>query len=89
MAEAIVLISSETGISVEEDTYRELELKDIFEKIIGRKEVKKAATVTGPYDIVAWIESDDIDEITGPIVDEIRSLPGVRETLTSVVVRSK
>lgn len=89
MAEAIVLIKTGTSVRVDEDTFREVGLADIFGEVAKMKEVKKAATVTGPYDIVAWIEADDIEEITGPLVDRIRAFEGVRETLTNVVVRSK
>lgn len=89
LAEAIVLISTETSVRVDEDTLREVGLGDIFEKVAGMESVKKVATVTGPYDIIAWLESEEIDEITGPIVDTIRALEGVKTTLTNVVVRSK
>ncbi len=88
MAEAIVLIKTGTSVKVDENSFREVELGDIFEEIANMKEVKKAAEVTGPYDLIAWIEADDMDEITGPLVDRIRALEGVRETLTNVVVRS-
>lgn len=89
MAEAIVLIRTGTSVKVSEDTFQKVELGDIFEEVANMKEVKKAAEVTGPYDLIAWIEADDIDEITGPLVDRIRAFEGVRETLTNVVVRSK
>ncbi|KXB08412.1 hypothetical protein AKJ56_01405 [candidate division MSBL1 archaeon SCGC-AAA382N08] len=82
------MISTETSVRVDEDTYREVGLGDIFERIAGMDGIVKVATVTGPYDIVAWVEADDIDEITGPLVDEIRAFQGVRETLTNVVVSS-
>lgn len=88
MAEAIVLVRTGTSVQVEEDAYRKVELKDVFEKVAKMREVEEVATVTGPYDIVAWIKAEDIEEITGPLVDEIRALPGVGETLTNVVVRS-
>lgn len=89
LAEAIVLISTETSVRVDKDTYREVGLKEIFEKVSGMEEVKNLATVTGPYDIIAWLEADDIEEITGPLVDKIRAFEGVRQTLTNVVVRSR
>lgn len=89
MAEAIVLIKTGAGVRIDENAFREVGLGDIFEEVAKMKEVRKVATVTGPYDIVAWIEADDIDEITGPLVDRIRAFEGVRETLTNVVVRSK
>lgn len=89
MAEAIALISTETSVRVEDNAYREVGLGDVFERIAGMEEVDRIATVTGPYDIVAWLKHDDIDEITGPILDRIRAFEGVRKTLTNVVVRSK
>ncbi|KXA92026.1 hypothetical protein AKJ64_04240 [candidate division MSBL1 archaeon SCGC-AAA259E17] len=82
-------MSTETSVRVDKDTYREVGLKEIFEKVAGMEEVKNLATVTGPYDIIAWLEADDIEEITGPLVDKIRAFKGVRQTLTNVVVRSR
>lgn len=89
MAEAIVLISTETSVRVDEDAYREVGLGDVFERIAGMEEIDRIATVTGPYDIIVWLKHDDIDEITGPLLDKIRAFEGVRKTLTNVVVRSK
>lgn len=89
MAEALVLIETETSVKVEEDTLREVGLEEIFRKVAGMKEVTKAATITGNYDIVAWMKTDDIDEITGPLVDRIRAFEGVKKTVTNVIIRSK
>ncbi len=89
LAQAIVLVSTETSMRVDEDTLREVSLEEIFDRIAGMEGTREIAEVTGPYDLVVWIEADHIEEITGPMVDKIRALEGVRKTLTNVVVRSK
>ncbi len=89
LAEAIVLIDTETSVQVEEDSYREVGLEEIFKKVINLKGVEKAAEITGPHDIIAWLESDDIEDITDDLVDKIRAFEGVKNTMTNVVVRSK
>ncbi len=89
LAEAIVLIDTETSVQVEEDSYREVGLEEVFKKVKNMKGVKKIAEITGPHDIVAWLESDDIEDITGEMVDRIRAFEGVKNTLTNVVVRSE
>ncbi len=89
MAEAIVLIETETGVQVEEDSYREIGLEEVYRKITKISEVKHAAEITGPYDVMAWLEADNIEDITGNLVDKIRAFEGVQNTLTNVVVRSE
>lgn len=89
MSEAIVLIETESGPKIEEDTYTEVELEEVFGKIADLEEVKSAAEVTGPYDIIAWLEADDVEHITEELVKKIRTFPGVADSLTNIVVKSK
>lgn len=46
-----------------------------------------AADITfGPYDAVAQVEADNLDHIGRIVIHEIRTLPGVVDTLTCVAV---
>lgn len=59
---------------------------DVFKKLRAIEGVKKAEAVAGPYDIVARIEVDSLEKLTKAIFGEIRSIPGVTNTTTLIVV---
>jgi DNA-binding Lrp family transcriptional regulator len=42
--------------------------------------------VTGPYDVIVYLESRDFDDMGSTILEKIRTLPGVKETLTCMVI---
>jgi len=48
--------------------------------------VKTAHSVTGPYDVVTYVEADSISVLGDFIVTKIQALPGVLRTLTNVVI---
>ncbi len=41
----------------------------------------------GPYDAVAQVEADDLDTLSRIVIREIRTLPGVLDTLTCLAVQ--
>src|SRR5437667_10949870 len=43
--------------------------------------------VTGPYDVIALLESDDLDKMGRAITDGIQRVDGVQRTTTCLVVR--
>ncbi len=49
--------------------------------------VRTADVVTGPYDIIVFVEVPNQDELGRLVINKIHSLEGVREALTCVVVR--
>lgn len=52
-------------------------------------EAKVAAVdaVTGPFDVIAQIDSDDLDKLGRAITDAIQQVDGVQRTTTCLVVR--
>ena len=48
--------------------------------------VKTAHTVTGPYDVVTYVETESISILGDFIVTKIQAIPGVLRTLTNVVI---
>ncbi|MBI5043715.1 MAG: Lrp/AsnC ligand binding domain-containing protein [Nitrospirae bacterium] len=57
-----------------------------FKFISALKGVKSVHTVTGPYDIIALVEAPDLKGLGEMILSKIRTLDGVRETTTCIVV---
>jgi DNA-binding Lrp family transcriptional regulator len=48
--------------------------------------VKTAHSVTGPYDVVTFVEAESISVLGDFIVTKIQAIPGVLRTLTNVVI---
>ncbi|HYW02092.1 MAG TPA: Lrp/AsnC ligand binding domain-containing protein [Candidatus Acidoferrum sp.] len=48
--------------------------------------VKECRRVYGTYDMIVKVEADSMDELKEIITWKIRRLPGVRSTLTTIVI---
>lgn len=59
--------------------------KEANRKILKIKGVKSSHVVTGPYDIITFVEIDDIKILGDYVIPKIQSTPGVLRTLTSVI----
>jgi len=75
MVSAYSLISAEPG-----------KTSEVFKKVKLMEGIKKAEAVAGPYDIVARIEVDSLEKLTKSVFGDIRSIPGVTNTTTLIVV---
>ncbi len=75
MVEAYVLIQTEVG--------KAAQVADEVRKIQG---VESADDVTGPYDVIARVEADDVDQLGKLVVARIQGVEGITRTLTCPVV---
>jgi len=48
--------------------------------------VLQAEDVTGPYDVIARVQADDVDELGKLVIARIQDVPGITRTLTCTVV---
>lgn len=78
LAEAVVLINVDIG--------RE---EDVFNRLLDLEEVKEVYIVYGVHDIVAVIESPDMDSMRVLITQKIRKIDGVKSTTTSIVIKKQ
>jgi DNA-binding Lrp family transcriptional regulator len=76
MVDAYVLVQTEQG-----------RMAEIAQRLTQLEHVLEAVVVTGPYDIIARVEADDIDAIGSLIVSDVQTVGGVTRTLTCPVVR--
>jgi len=76
MPTAIILINTEVGAD-----------EEIFEKLKNIPEVKQVYMVYGLYDIVAIVESEDLNKLRDIVYNRVRSMPKVKSTLTMIVVK--
>ncbi len=51
--------------------------------------VKTAHSVTGPYDVIAYVEADSLLALGDFIVSKIQATPGVLRTLTNVIIDTR
>ena len=47
--------------------------------------VLRCNTITGPYDVIALVEADDISQLGDFVVSQIQTTPGVLRTMTNIV----
>jgi DNA-binding Lrp family transcriptional regulator len=86
----------------EEETFAMMRAYVLIESVVGKantvsegvRKLKFADTdvvsvdaVTGPFDVIALLESDDLDRLGRAITDGIQQVEGVQRTTTCLVVR--
>lgn len=62
--------------------------KQIVATLRRNPRLKEVNEVLGPFDIIVEMEAPDLDGVTTALREEIRPVPGIRNTLTCVVMHS-
>lgn len=75
MAKAYILIETTVGRT-----------REVVTGLSRLKGVKSVDTVTGPYDIIATIEGDTLNEIGDIVTAHIHPIAGITRTVTCLVV---
>ncbi len=75
MVSAFILIQTEVGRA-----------SNVTREISSVKGITSVDPVTGPYDVIARGEANDLDELAKTIVMPIQSVEGVTRTLTCPVL---
>jgi DNA-binding Lrp family transcriptional regulator len=70
-----VLIQTQPGIA-----------RLVADEIVAVPGISSAVVVTGPYDVIAGIEADNIDALGRVVLSRIQAVQGVTRTLTCPVV---
>lgn len=76
-AKAFILIETAVGKSREVAT--------LLNQLEG---VRSVDTVTGPYDIIAIVEGESLNEIGDLITGKIHPVPGINRTVTCLAIRT-
>ena len=58
----------------------------VLEEVRKIPDVKECHRIYGVYDMIAKVESDSLDTVKQVVTWKIRRLPGVRSTLTTIVI---
>ena len=75
MTQAYVLIESVPGKAIE-----------LVNVIKGLEQVKQVHLVTGPYDVIVFVEADDLKSMGDVLVKNIQATGFVARTLTCITV---
>ena len=59
---------------------------DIAKKVEKIKGVKFAHPVTGPYDVIAYIESKDLSKELKGIISKVHAMDEVEMTMTAIAI---
>jgi DNA-binding Lrp family transcriptional regulator len=76
MVSAYILVQTEVG-----------KASQVTDKIKALSGVVNADGVTGPYDVIARAESDDLDGLAKSIVMPMQEIEGITRTLTCPVLQ--
>ena len=73
--QAYILVQTEVGKAAE-----------VARAICQVEGVTRAEDVTGPYDVIARIEADSVDDLGKLVIAKIQDVEGITRTLTCTVV---
>ncbi|MFL6177146.1 MAG: Lrp/AsnC family transcriptional regulator [Ornithinibacter sp.] len=75
MVQAYILIQTDVGRAA-----------SVASAIAGLDGVAMAEDVTGPYDVIARVEAQTVDELGKLVIAKIQDVEGITRTLTCTVV---
>ena len=75
MVQAYILIQTEVGRAA-----------SVAHSISELEGVALAEDVTGPYDVIARVEADSVDDLGKLVIAKIQDVEGITRTLTCTVV---
>ncbi len=77
------LVSAKAFVLIETAVGKTKEVVSILNKI---EDLKSVDTVTGPYDIIAVLEAEDLNKIGDLITGKIHAIEGITRTVTCLAV---
>jgi DNA-binding Lrp family transcriptional regulator len=75
LVQAYVLITATIG-----------KVRQVSRELRKIKGVKSVHVVTGPYDIIVFVEARSLDQLSSTVVEDIHRVKGVVDTNTAIVV---
>jgi DNA-binding Lrp family transcriptional regulator len=60
--------------------------EEALQKVKQLSGVKEVSLVTGPYDLIIYLEADDLKMLGKLVSEKIQVIPGVTKTITCVVI---
>jgi DNA-binding Lrp family transcriptional regulator len=60
--------------------------EEALHKVKQIEGVKNVSLVTGPYDLIIYLEAEDLKVLGKTVSEKIQIIPGVTKTITCVVI---
>ncbi|MGB3186800.1 MAG: Lrp/AsnC ligand binding domain-containing protein [Ornithinimicrobium sp.] len=76
MVDAYILVQTQVGQS-----------SAVAQAIADLAGVRSAEEVTGPYDVIAYLHADSVDDLGRLVIARIQEIPHITRTTTCTVVR--
>jgi len=64
-------------------------MDDVVEALAKLSNVEELYEVTGEFDIVTLVSAKDIEEFRNTLKNEIMKIPGVKSTVSSIVLQAQ
>ncbi len=61
-------------------------VSEVVKSLKAIKEVQSADVVTGSYDVIAMVESEDMKRVADLVTGQVQSIQGVTKTITCVAM---
>jgi DNA-binding Lrp family transcriptional regulator len=58
----------------------------VVKGLVGLENIKSVKAVTGPYDVIVYVEGEELGDLGKLVTGTIQTTPGVKETLTCLAV---
>mgnify|MGYP002402028949 CR=1 FL=1 len=75
MVQAYILVTAAIG-----------KVKTVAKEVKKLQDVKDVHVVTGPYDIIAYVDTKSMDTLSRAVVEGIHKIKGVVDTNTAIVI---
>lgn len=62
--------------------------QEVFSRIGEMSDIKQATVTYGLYDLLIGVDFDKIEDLDGFVFNVLRRIPGIKETVTMIAVRS-
>lgn len=59
----------------------------VYNQLKNFKSIIQVDAVTGPHDVIAIVESSDVSTLGSFIINKIRTIEGVKDTLTCHIIK--
>ncbi len=60
--------------------------KDVVQALEGTPGIRSVDIVTGPYDIIAIVEADDLGSVGNMVTSNVHAIGGIQRTVTCLAV---
>lgn len=61
-------------------------IKETLTALRGKKGVKSADAIFGPYDVIAMIEGKDLEDLSNTVINDLYDLGHIKDSTTCIAI---